>query len=225
LPAQRELSASYGVTLVTLRRALAVLERDGLVSQQPGKGTFVTEPRAAYQLGSLRGFAEDLHDQGHTVGTEVLSQALRRTPSAVAGRFGLPTDGRALRVERIRLLSGRPAVHQVSWVFEPAASQLVDADLSGTSLYAVVTRAGVAVRRATEALRPGLLDGPTAALLRQSAGAAVFVSERVTYGPDDTPVVLDRAVILGSTMEIRTERAAAGVSVLWSRPPAARDLR
>src|SRR5262245_11849165 len=81
LPSQRELSAAYGVTLVTLRQALAVLEREGLVSQQPGKGTFVTETRAAYQLDSLRGFAEDLSDQGHTVGTEVLSQAMRRTPN------------------------------------------------------------------------------------------------------------------------------------------------
>ncbi|MFC7483966.1 hypothetical protein ACFQX7_33510 [Luedemannella flava] len=50
----------------------------------------------------------------------------------------------------------------------------------------------------------------------------MFVSERVTYGPDDAPVILDRAVILGSAMEIRTERADAGVSVQWGRPPASR---
>lgn len=204
--------------MATLRQALAVLERDGLVTQQPGRGTFVTGARPAYQLDSLRGFAEDLLDQGHTVGTEVLGQSLRRVPKDVAARLDLPTDVRALRVERIRLLSGRPAVHQVSWVFEPAAGELVDADLSGESLYAVVAKAGVPARRATEVLRPGLLDTPAAALLRQNAGAAVFVTERVTYGPDDAPIVLDRAVILGNAMEIRTERAAAGVSVLWSPP-------
>jgi GntR family transcriptional regulator len=52
------------VTLVTLRQALRRLEDDGLVSQQPGRGTFVAEPRAAYRLDSLRGFAEDLRARG-----------------------------------------------------------------------------------------------------------------------------------------------------------------
>jgi GntR family transcriptional regulator len=202
------------VTLVTLRQALRKLEDDGLVSQQPGRGTFVAEPRAAYRLDSLRGFAEDLRAQGQAVSTEILAQALRRPPAAVAHVLG---DDRALRLERIRLLAGRPAVHQVSWVRAPAGIALAGADLSATSLYAAVADLGVVVHRATEALRPGVLDGPTAVLLRQPADTPVFISERVTYGLDGTALIVDRAVILGTTMEIRTERAATGMSMQWAR--------
>jgi GntR family transcriptional regulator len=203
------------VTLVTLRQALRKLEDDGLVSQQPGRGTFVAEPRAAYRLDSLRGFAEDLRAQGQAVSTEILGQTLRRPPAPVASVLG--GDDRALRLERIRLLAGRPAVHQVSWVRAPAGVALAAADLSATSLYAAVADLGVVVHRATEALRPGVLDGPTAALLRQPADTPVFISERVTYGLDDTALIVDRAVILGTTMEIRTERAATGMSMQWAR--------
>lgn len=166
LPPQRELSASYGVTLATLRQALAVLQSDGLVSQQAGRGTFVTEPRAAYRPGSLRGFAEDLQAQGHLVGTEVLGQALRRPPRAVAEALAVP---------------------------------------------------GIALGRAVEAMHPGLLDRPTASLLRQSPGAAAFISDRVTFDLDGIPVVVDRAVILGTAMEIRTEQTGGEMSVRWSR--------
>ena len=56
-----------------------------------------------------------------------------------------------------------------------------------------------------------------ATLLRQPAGAPVFVSERVTYGLDDQAILVDRATILGTVMEIRTERAATGLSMRWSR--------
>jgi GntR family transcriptional regulator len=264
------------VTLVTLRQALQQLENDGLLSQQPGRGTFVAEPRAAYRLDSLRGFAEDLRAQGQTVSTQILSQAIRRPPawvtgfhgpvggaegvggsklahalgsaaggSAAGGRgsaTGAPGSatgalgaaaaggssaggreavgfhgpaGRFLRLERLRLIAGRPAVHQLSWI---RGDELAETDFSGISLYAALADRGVVVHRASETVRPGVLDGPTAELLGQPAGTPVFVSDRVTFGLDDVPLVFDRATILGTALEIRTERAATGLSMQWSRP-------
>lgn len=198
---------------MTLRQALRQLEDDGLLSQQPGRGTFVAEPKATYRLDSLRGLAEDLRAQGRTVSTEILGQTLRRPPAWVAAQLG--TD-RALRLERLRLLAGRPAVHQLSWVRSPAGDGLRDADLSETSLYAALAGHGVVVHRASEVLRPELLSAPVADLLRQHAGTPVFVSDRITYGLDDQPIVVDRATILGTVMEVRTERAATGLSMKWT---------
>jgi GntR family transcriptional regulator len=199
---------------VTLRQALRRLEDDGLLSQQPGRGTFVAEPKVTYRLDSLRGLAEDLRAQGQTVTTEILGQAVSPPPPWAADQFG---SAPALRLERLRFVAGRPAVHQISWVAAPAGPALVAADLSATSLYAAIAGQGVVVHRAAEVLRPGLLDEPAAALLRQPAGAPVFVSERITYGLDDHPIVFDRATILGTVMEIRTDRAATGLSMQWSR--------
>ena len=212
LPPQKELSTAYGVTLATLRQALRQLEDDGLVSQQPGRGTFVAEPRAAYRLDSLRGFAEDLRAQGHTVSTQILGQAVRRPPGWVSAQLG--GAERAVRLERLRLVAGRPAVHQLSWI---RGTELAAADLSGTSLYAALADRGVAVHRASEVVRPGMLDEAGGGLLGHPAGTAVFVSDRVTYGLDDTPLVLDRATILGTLLEIRTERAVSGLSMQWTR--------
>lgn len=45
IPGQRVLSKDYGVNFLTIRKALATLAREGLVSQHPGKGTFVTRLR------------------------------------------------------------------------------------------------------------------------------------------------------------------------------------
>ncbi|MEU8228463.1 GntR family transcriptional regulator [Actinoplanes sp. NPDC048967] len=213
LPPQKELSAAYGVTLVTLRQALRQLEADGLLSQQPGRGTFVASPKATYRLDSLRGLAEDLRAQGRTVSTEILGQGMHRPPAWVAAQLG---PGRVLRLERLRLLAGRPAVHQLSWVRPPVGALLRTADLSDTSLYAAIAEHGVVVHRASEVLRPEVLTAPVAELLRRPEGTPVFVSDRITYGLDDQPIVVDRATILGSVMEVRTERAATGLSVQWT---------
>lgn len=194
------------MTLATLRQALQVLEQDGLLSQQPGRGTFVAEPRAAYRLDSLRGFAEDLRAQGQTVSTQIVGQSVGTPPA--------PLPGPAVRLERVRLVAGRPAVHQLSWI---RGTDLAGRDLSGTSLYAALADLGIAVHRADEVVRPGVLDEEVAGLLGRPAGTPAFVSERMTYGLDDTVLVVDRAIILGDVLEIRTERAVTGLSMRWTR--------
>ncbi len=209
LPSQRELSVAYDVTLATLRQALAVLERDGLVSQQAGRGTFVAAPLVAYQLDSLQSLVDDLRSQGHAVTTAVLGRALRKLPAELG-------TGTALRLERVRSLAGRPAIHQVSWIPDPFGSQLRDVDFADISLYRALADRGVVVHRATERLRPELLDEATAPKLDQPAGIAVFRSDRTTYGLDGEAIVVDHATILGSAMEIRTERAATKLSMRWN---------
>ena len=216
LPSQRDLSVSYGVTLMTLRHALRQLAERGLVSQQPGRGTFVVGPRPAYSLGSLRSLSEDLRAQGHQVRTAVLSRAVRRPPGPVTEQLGLAAKASALRLERLRLLGDAPVIHQVSWIPAAYANRLQDVDFTLTSLYAALAEAGVAVFRAQERVVPGVLDPGIAAMLGQPAGVPVFLSDRVTYAVDGSAVVLDQATILGEFLEIRTVRAATSMSMQWS---------
>ena len=51
--------------------------------------------------------------------------------------------------------------------------------------------------------------------LDEDAGAPVLVSDRITYGPDGTALVADRADILGSKMQVTADRAATGLSLHW----------
>lgn len=217
LPGQRELSASYGVTLMTLRQALRQLTDEGLVVQQPGRGTFVAPPQLAYQLDTLRSLVEDLHRQGIDVRTTVVGCVLRRAPASVAELFDATVrDAAALRLERVRAVRGRPAVHQVSWVPQPFAADLRGVDFVTTSLYAALADTGVAVARAAESIRPGVLGAAGGRQLGAPPGAPVFVSHRVTHTLDGRVVVVDRATILGSMMEIRADRAATSLSLRWS---------
>jgi GntR family transcriptional regulator len=219
LPAQRDLSTAYGVTLMTLRQALRELSAEGLIVQQPGRGTFVAPPHLAYQLGSLRSLADDLRDQGHEVRTSMITRALRRVPARIAARLRVRESETALRLERVRAFAGRRAIHQISWVRQPHADQLRGVDFTTTSLYAALADVGVIVARASETIRPGLLGADVARHLDDDAGAPVLVSDRITYGPDGSALVVDQATILGSMMQITAERAASGLSLHWGATP------
>ena len=222
LPAQRDLATGYDVTLMTLRQALGTLREAGLVVQQAGRGTFAAPQAPAYRTDTLRSFAEDLREQGHDVDTRVLSASLRAAPAAVAQVLGVGSGDRALRLERLRLLGGRPAVHQVSWVPQPHADRVRGRDFTAVSLYAALADAGVQIARASERITPEVLTGPLAGHLAAEVGTAALRSERVTYDPADVAVVLDRAAMLGPLVEVRAERARSAVSLTWGAVPGPR---
>lgn len=53
LPTTSELCAQFGVSKITVRRAMDELERDGLISRRRGSGTFVTGPQPSAQTSSF----------------------------------------------------------------------------------------------------------------------------------------------------------------------------
>ncbi|MEU4625421.1 GntR family transcriptional regulator [Actinoplanes sp. NPDC023801] len=216
LPSQRDLSASFGVTLMTLRQALRALSDRGLVQQQPGRGTFVTPPPAAYRLESLRSLADELRSQGLEVTTRVRRAQTRAIPARVSASLGVEPGSRGLRLERVRCVNGRPIVHQLSWVPEPYAPHIAKTDFTVTPLYAALAlQCQVAIAAANETIRPALLQAALAEVLGRRAGTPVFVSERVTFGIDRVAVVFDQATIDGQRMQISTGRVANSVSLAW----------
>src|SRR2546425_9935334 len=108
LPNQRRLARDFGVTLMTVRHALELLERDNLIRRQHGLGTFVAAPSIDYDILQLRRLVGELRAQGEPVSTRLLSSrfvaADRRGGAAPAHRPPPP----APRVERPRLLHARP---------------------------------------------------------------------------------------------------------------------
>src|ERR671935_1579500 len=105
---QRALAKSFGVTLMTLRQALELLERENLIARRHGLGTFVAAPSIDYDILQLRRFAGDLTAQGEHVSTRLLGTRFVTPDRRVATALGVGPRARVLAVERLRLVDGHP---------------------------------------------------------------------------------------------------------------------
>ena len=72
LPSERDLQRQFRVSRATVRRALAMLERSGLVNRQRRPGTTVSPPKIVRALSPLYPFEEDLKRQGLKLQTRLL---------------------------------------------------------------------------------------------------------------------------------------------------------
>lgn len=196
MPNEMELGAAYGVSRITIRRALDELAAEGLIRRKQGKGTFACPPSAATQVdGSLgSGLIENLIAMGLETQVEVLDFRLTVPPASIAQALKLETGAKAQKVIRVRSHGGVPFSHLTTYVPEDIGRSYSRADLKAQPLLVLLERAGVGPLYAKQAISAELADPDVAGALGISVGEALLTITRVVFDAKDRPVEYLRAL-------------------------------
>jgi GntR family transcriptional regulator len=206
LPNQRKLAQTFGVTLMTLRHALELLEREHLIVRRHGLGTFVAAPSIDYDILQLRRFAGELLAQGEPVSTRLLGTRFAIADRRAAEALGLSGRARVFVIERLRLVDRHPIGLQRSFLAARLGEELIKSDLERTPLgQALEFKLGITIGRAREMVSAVRLGRREARDLGCGAGIPAFESERVSFDADGRPVVFDRVFIPGDRFRITRE--------------------
>lgn len=179
LPPERDMAERLGISVGTLRKALADLADKGLLDRVQGSGNYV---RARAGVESVYAFFRvELLEGGGLPTAELLSVArVSKDPSLPA--FGESPD--AHRIRRLRRLNGTPAVLEEIWLDGSYADHIAPRDLS-ESLYLFYRETlGLWITRAED--RVGLAPVPDWApgTFAPRAGTACLMVTRVSRGQD-----------------------------------------
>ncbi|UCI21647.1 GntR family transcriptional regulator [Mesorhizobium sp. B2-1-8] len=188
LPPEREMAASLGIAVGTLRRALADLTDKGLLDRIQGSGNYV---RARGDLlGVYAFFRLERIGGGGLPTAEVLS--VERLPKPA----GLPEFGNAQeahRIRRLRRLDGEPAAAEEIWLDAGRAERLKREELS-ESLYLHYRLAlGFSIVRAEDLVSVAPAPDWAPADFRPPPGTVVGFIERVAWDGDGASVEYSRS--------------------------------
>jgi len=200
---QRRLAQAFDVTLMTLRQALEVLEREGLIMRRHGLGTFVSLRSVDYDILHFRAFAGDLSAIGEDVETRFLRSHFGPADSLTARELMREPGARVFALERLRLVDGRPTSFQVSYLPAALGEEVAKADLAVTPLRQVLSfKLGIEITGARETVSAETLPARAARELGCTRGAPCFRSDRVSADAESRPIVYDRVFIPGDRFRI-----------------------
>lgn len=136
LPTEPELAERMGISRTTIRAALLSLERLGVISRNPGKGTVLRPQvdRSCMMLHRLIGFRGMLESAYGEVGvTQSFSIVDQGSPEAIR-HIGADAEGAVLLNDKTYLVGDEPAVHllqevPVAYLQEGIAEKLVDGSM------------------------------------------------------------------------------------------------
>jgi GntR family phosphonate transport system transcriptional regulator len=200
LPSERLLAEQYGVHRHTLRRAMAELEAEGLVSVQQGRGTFIESEVLAYRIGRRVRFTENALQAGFEPEATLLGHGFARPTAEQAERLGLRSGSRLAVLNTLRRVGGRPVSYATHYfpnalLSEGAATPDGLARLFETSrsITAVLAALGVAdyLRLRTE-VSGRMPDAAEARTLEISTAQPILVvsGTNVRVGAGGRPVLL-----------------------------------
>ncbi len=182
---ERQLEEQFGVSRITVRRAISDLVQDGALVRVKGKGTFVSHGMVRSTL-HLASFNEDMRAAGFEPSTRVITASALPPCAPAADHLGLDPRRNAYFVSRLRLANGAPVSVDESWLSPRYLPDLLTEDLTG-SLYRILSAAGYPVQQVDQTVEAAAAPEVTAALLDIEPGAPVLLFRRRSYTGDDEP--------------------------------------
>jgi GntR family transcriptional regulator len=207
LPSERELSEKYGVSRMTARQALTVLESEGHVYRRPPRGTFVAEPRVRFHIGS---FTQEATRLGHQAHAQLLWAKKAPPDPQARTALELPEDGLVHAFRRLRLMEEEPIALETTYFPADLTPGIIDKADDGSLWALLEDEYGVALDRSDAVLESIILDEESCNRLKIRAASPGILLTRRTYDANGRCVEYARDVY-------RADRAAFEVSATLAR--------
>lgn len=184
LPNEGQLAQELGISLGTVRRALALLDEERLIHRRQGFGTFVND----FAVTPVH--FSNICDAG---GVQVEGRILTKSATACAANeearktLRLGKDDLVIRIERICSFEGQPYLTEVSMLPLRLFGLLPD-DLGTYQLSSLAQRNRLILGRAIETVRPILADSIACADLQVDEGTPLLLLDRIAFSTEGVPL-------------------------------------
>ncbi len=199
---EAEMAKEYGVSLITVRKAVGSLMEKGLVVRKQGKGTFVTKPKYSRNMKKLQSFTEMCEQMGVKPGAQVLENRLIMADKKVADRLGIEPGSNVVYISRLRLADGEPVQVEKSY-FPLKYAFLLEEDLNNGSMFECLKeKAGAKVASSEKMIELCRATAEEAALMDVKKGDYLLLVKSTAYDENGEPMYAGIQLINGDRFSL-----------------------
>ncbi len=202
LPTEMTLIEAYGVSRVTMRRAISELVRAGYLFRRSGKGTFVRDRMQYYIPDGMLGFLEHSLHMGDKASYQVIASETVPAPAAEAGLLGVAEGDPLRHLVLRRLIDDRIVGWQEIYLMEDYVGSLQQDEIEAHSeKFTLFNLTGLHITRRIARMRAQRAGKDDVRFLNCSEGDPILFLEVVSRTEDDQPVAVNRTSHHGDLFE------------------------
>jgi GntR family histidine utilization transcriptional repressor len=133
VPSEAALMDRFGISRMTVNRALRELAAEGLVDRVQGSGTRVAQLHRISSRLMIRDIHEEVAERGHVHTSRLLRAGKEKATAALAKAFGLRTGAAVFHSVLIHMENGVPIQYEDRYVNPAAAPRYLETDFTRTS--------------------------------------------------------------------------------------------
>jgi GntR family transcriptional regulator len=181
LPTEQTLCDQFGVSRITVRRALADLAEQGYIERRQGVGSFVREHAPSEPVSAGRSYMDGLRQTQFETEVDIVELGARRPPRPIAE--ALESSGELLHIVRVRRQrrTGEPLIVTDAWLPAQLSDTLTESALLRAALYELLADAGVVVDRVQHEITAEIAGPRNANLLDTAIGAPLLRLNRLAF--------------------------------------------
>lgn len=181
LPTEQALCDQFGVSRITVRRALADLAEQGYIERRHGVGSFVSQRVRSDPVPLAGSYMDGLRQAQFQTSIDVAEHDLRTAPSSIGDALGVTAEMlHILRVRRERR-TREPLMITEAWLPTDLAGTLSSSALRRTPLYELLSTAGVVIEKMQHEITAEIAGPRNARLLNTAIGSALLRVNRLVF--------------------------------------------
>lgn len=199
MPSEGELGEIYGVSRITVRRAIQDLCDEGMLNRKQGKGTFVLTRKHKNRMDIINGFTDYMQEHGRIIGRLILEKKHMKPSERIADSLKISMEDSVIYVKRLMIDDGIPFMLDECWYPFSRFPHLFEDIKEDASTYQILSeKYNVEFSKSYKEMNAILSTEDIATDLGCSIGEPIFSIYKIVYDAIETPIQVSKMAVIGS---------------------------
>jgi GntR family transcriptional regulator len=194
IPTEEELCKTYDVSKATVRSAILELVRQGYLTRQQGKGTFINKNTVSEGITMQTSLKELMFEEEHDFNTKVIAQTVMMPIDDLDIRLDISPDKHVIYIKRLYLIEDEAILVQETYIPYHICPLLLEDNIENNSLFDILEKKyGIKITKAKNYIDITFLNLNESMLLGLNEGAIALLLQQYFYS-GDTLIMYTRSV-------------------------------
>ncbi len=193
-PSEQELCKRFGVSHMTLRRAMSELAATGLVYAEKGRGTFVSKPKLENVVFEMTNISEHVKASQF----RILEARIIKTDDFLSSKLSVDNNTSCLHLRSVLSIKNEICAYEKKYILYSKNKPIVENELSNPSLLnLIVVQADRFPTGSKKDVTVSLITAEESNIMAIAMGSPIFVAEQTIYDTEKKPIGWGRTVYRG----------------------------